>query len=253
MSTNQLPTDLENMILDFHTYLPQDQQQALAAQPHIQELHTLVRTENYTFYNNQKMIMWRLAGNTIRRIQVDTTTRRLVEEGDCDEEVFYVNTVPYARHNITLWSDGHFHFGYESWENRRKAENSCHLLPRQRAALRAQPHIRELKISFCPDIPSDLENMILDFHTYLPQDRREALAAQPHIQELRTVHREELHEDGETIVSYYIPQPTEPPTDEHIEVYIADGELRPEYGESMFTPAPMRREADGHFHFHERD
>ncbi len=117
-----LPTCLESLIAEFHCYLPQDQREALAAQPHILELKTIVRTEQTGWFSHNTIVQWRdHLGGALNNLWLTVILNRegkWVQQGDSDEyeESFWTYRFPsiLRRRNVKRWSDGHFHFGYES-------------------------------------------------------------------------------------------------------------------------------------------
>ncbi len=112
-----IPDEIFAEIASFHCYLPQERREELAAQPHIQELKTMIRQEYDEYHDGVVTVKWWCGTPWYRlylRLYVDTRTTRLVQVGDSDEEFFWENRViPRARYNITKWFDGHYHFGFD--------------------------------------------------------------------------------------------------------------------------------------------
>ncbi len=122
-----IPDDIFREIASFHCHLPQDHRDQLAAQPHIQQLKTLVRTQTME-YNpdgpDMEVITWTVGTPTQAnnwdydfelRLDISEDTGRIMEGLDCGGAwLNWVNAIPspMSRQNYIRWFDGHFHFGY---------------------------------------------------------------------------------------------------------------------------------------------
>ncbi len=120
MSNLFIPTDIFNEIASFHCHLPQDQRDALAAQPHIQQLKTIQVLRTYDYYhNNNRLVTWVIQRNgqvgwTFFMRAITNRYGVMLSEEDNGEETFYVPAIRQRKPLMRRFVDGHFHFGYKN-------------------------------------------------------------------------------------------------------------------------------------------